>query len=64
MAAWRVLLDGNVDPKVAAHLEDEEVVAEHFRDALTEGADDETDVLSYAPRTRAGRRHERRDGFR
>ena len=48
MAAWRFLLDENVDPKVAAHLENEEAVAEHVRDALAEGADDETDVLPYA----------------
>ena len=44
MTAWRFLLDENVDPKVAAHLENEEVVAEHVRDALEEGADDKTDV--------------------
>jgi len=41
MAAWRFLQDDNVDPKVAAHLENEEVVAEYVRDALAEGADDE-----------------------
>ena len=48
MSAWRFLLDENVDPDVAAHLENEEVVAEHVRDALAEGADDETDILPYA----------------
>ena len=48
MSAWRFLLDENVDPDVAAHLENEEVVAEHVRDALAEGAGDETDVLPYA----------------
>lgn len=48
MSAWRFLLDENVDPKVSAHLESEEVVAEHVRDALADGADDETDVLPYA----------------
>ena len=48
MSTWRFLPDENVDPKVAAHLENDEVVAEHVRDALAEGAGDETDVLPYA----------------
>ena len=45
MSAWRFLLDENVGPNVAAHLENEEVVADHVRDALAEGSGDETEVL-------------------
>ncbi|WP_136601778.1 DUF5615 family PIN-like protein [Salinigranum halophilum] len=45
---WRFLLDENIDPKTATHLEKEGIHAEHLRDALWQGADDEADVLPYA----------------
>jgi hypothetical protein len=48
MSEWRFLLDENVDPKTATYLEKEGMYAEHVRDALWQGADDETDVLPYA----------------
>ena len=48
MAAWRFLLDENVDPKVATYLEKEDLFAVHVRDSLGQGADDEADVLPYA----------------
>jgi len=48
MAAWQFLLDENIDPKVATYLEKEELDAEHVRDTLGQGADDEDDVLPYA----------------
>ncbi|PSQ22506.1 hypothetical protein BRD06_10095 [Halobacteriales archaeon QS_9_67_15] len=48
MAAWRFLLDENIDPKTANYLEKESVNAEHVRDALWQGAKDEQDVLPYA----------------
>ncbi|AUX10198.1 hypothetical protein AArcSl_2578 [Halalkaliarchaeum desulfuricum] len=48
MAAWQFLLDENIDPKVATYLEKEELVAEHVRDTLGQGADDKDDVLPYA----------------
>jgi len=48
MSEWRFLLDENVDPKTATYLEKEGVLAEHVRDALWLGADDEADVLPYA----------------
>lgn len=48
MAAWRFLLDENIDPKTANYLEKEGVNAEHVRDALWQGAKDERDVLPYA----------------
>jgi hypothetical protein len=48
MPGWRFLLDENVDPKVATYLEKEALYAEHVRDALGQGADDEDDVLPYA----------------
>lgn len=48
MSEWRFLLDENVDPKTASYLQKEEVYAEHVRDALGQGADDEDDVLPYA----------------
>lgn len=49
-AEWRFLLDENVDPKVATYLEKEDVYAEHVRDVLEQGADDEADVLPHARR--------------
>lgn len=48
MTEWRFLLDENVDPKVATYLRKEEIHAEHVRDALGQGADDQEDVLPYA----------------
>lgn len=48
MAAWRFLLDENIDPKVATYLEKEELSAEHVRETLGQGADDEDDILPYA----------------
>jgi len=47
MCEWRFLLDENVDPKTASYLEKEGVHAEHVRDALWLGADDESDILPY-----------------
>jgi len=47
MAEWRFLLDENIDPKVATYLETEDLDAEHVRDTLGLGADDE-DILSHA----------------
>ena len=48
MVEWQFLLDENIDPKVATYLDKEGLYAEHVRDALGEGADDEDDVLPYA----------------
>ncbi|PSQ43892.1 hypothetical protein BRD07_01020 [Halobacteriales archaeon QS_9_68_42] len=48
MAEWQFLLDENIDPKVATYLDKEGLYAEHVRDALGEGVDDEDDVLPYA----------------
>lgn len=48
MGGWRFLLDENIDPKTATYLEKENIHAEHVRDALWQGADDEEDVLPYA----------------
>ena len=48
MSGWRFLLDENIDPKTATYLAKEEIYAEHVRDALWQGADDEADVLPYA----------------
>lgn len=48
MPEWRFLLDENIDPKVATYLQKEGLTAEHVRDALGQGADDEADVLPYA----------------
>ena len=48
MGEWRFLLDENVDPKTATYLKKEAIHAEHVRDALWQGADDEADVLPYA----------------
>jgi predicted nuclease of predicted toxin-antitoxin system len=51
MSEWRFLLDENIDPKVVAYLEKEDLYAEHVRDALGQGADDEADVLPHARET-------------
>jgi predicted nuclease of predicted toxin-antitoxin system len=48
MGGWRFLLDENVDPEAATHLQTENLYAEHVRGALRQGADDEADVLPYA----------------
>jgi predicted nuclease of predicted toxin-antitoxin system len=48
MSEWRFLLDENIDPKTATYLQKEDLAAEHVRDALWQGAADETDVLPYA----------------
>ena len=48
MAAWRFLLDENIDPKVATYLDKEDLFAVHVRDTVGQGADDEADVLPYA----------------
>lgn len=48
MSDWQFLLDENIDPKTATYLQKEDVSAEHVRDALWQGADDEEDVLPYA----------------
>lgn len=48
MSAWRFLLAENVDPKVATYLEKEGVSADHVRDELGYGADDEEDILPHA----------------
>lgn len=48
MAEWQFFLDENIDPKVATYLDKEELYAEHVRDVLGQGADDEADVLPYA----------------
>jgi len=48
MSEWRFLLDENIDPKTATYLEKEGIHAEHVRDALWQGADDEADVLPHA----------------
>ena len=48
MAAWRFLLDENIDPKTENYLEKESIDTEHVRDALWQGAKDERDVLPYA----------------
>jgi predicted nuclease of predicted toxin-antitoxin system len=47
-AEWRFLLDENIDPKTANYLQKERLNAEHVRDALWLGADDEDDILPYA----------------
>lgn len=47
MAEWRFLLDENVDPKVETYLDKAAVIAEHVRDELGEGADDE-ELQAYA----------------
>lgn len=48
MSGWRFLLDENIDPKTATYLNKEGIHAEHVRDSLWQGADDEEDVLPYA----------------
>ena len=48
MSAWRFLLDEHIDPNVASYLEKEGLAAEHIRDSLGQGADDEDDILPYA----------------
>lgn len=48
MNDWRFLLDENVDPKTATYLRKEDVFADHVRDTLGQGADDEDDILPYA----------------
>lgn len=48
MRGWRFILDENIDPKTATYLRKEGIHAEHVRDALWQGADDEEDVLPYA----------------
>lgn len=48
MVEWQFLLDENIDPKVATYLETENLFAEHVRDTLGQGADDEDDILPYA----------------
>jgi len=48
MSRWCFLLDENIDPKTATYLGKEGIHAEHVRDALRQGADDEVDVLPYA----------------
>ena len=48
MTRWRFLLDENIDPKTVIYLEKEWVEAEHVREVLGQGADDEGDILPYA----------------
>ncbi|WP_433623495.1 DUF5615 family PIN-like protein [Halomicrococcus sp. NG-SE-24] len=48
MSEWRFLLDENVDPKTATYVQKEGLYADHVRDTLGQGADDEADVLPYA----------------
>ena len=48
MAAWRFLLDENIDPKVGTYLDKEDLFAVHVRDTVGQGADDEADILPYA----------------
>lgn len=48
MSEWRFLLDENIDPKAAAYLEKEGIYADHVREVLGQGADDETDILPHA----------------
>jgi predicted nuclease of predicted toxin-antitoxin system len=47
MSEWRFLVDENLEPQIAVHLEKRGIPAEHVRDALRRGAPD-TDVLRYA----------------
>lgn len=48
MSEWRSLPDENIGPEVATCLDKEDLLAEHVRDALGQGADDEDDILPYA----------------
>lgn len=48
---WRFLLDENMEPRVESFLAAEGYDAEHVQDALSKGARDKPDVLSYAMRT-------------
>ncbi len=48
---WRFLLDENMEPQVESFLAAEGYDAEHVQDALSKGAQDESDVLPYAMRT-------------
>lgn len=48
MGEWRFLLDENIDPKTGTYLGKEDIHAEHVRDRLGQGADDEEDILPYA----------------
>lgn len=45
---WYVLVDEDIEPRVATFLEREDVSADHVLDVLFEGADDEQDLLPYA----------------
>jgi len=47
MTEWRFLLDENIEPKTVRYLEKEGIEAEHVRDVLGQGADDERDILPY-----------------
>jgi predicted nuclease of predicted toxin-antitoxin system len=47
MGEWRFLIDENLEPQVATHLDKRGITAEHVRDALQRGATD-TAVLQYA----------------
>jgi len=48
MSDWQFLLDENIDPKTATYVEKEGIHAEHVRNSLWQGADDQEDVLPYA----------------
>jgi len=47
MSEWRFFLDENIDPKVATYLDKENVSADHVRDTLGTGADDD-EIFLYA----------------
>jgi len=47
MSEWQFFLDENIDPKVATYLNKEQVFAEHVRETVGLGADDEDDILPY-----------------
>jgi len=47
MSEWQFFLDENIDPKVATYLNKEQVFAEHVRETVGLGADDEADILPY-----------------
>lgn len=48
MTGWSLLLDENIDPKTASYLTKEGIDAQHVRDALWLGADDERDIITHA----------------